>query len=1053
MKLFKKLLSLTAALAVAAAVIPFSGLVASATHGMISTIALNQEKIIESDGLGSGEVMYFFTPTEDGVYAFYSYNHWFPVSGSLVDVKGGSFVNSIERNNDFYIQYEMKAGEQYILSAKPKWNDEKGSYCLKVIKLSPATEFSLQRTTVVGFVGDTVEINATFGPEWSIIENIQWTPSDDSVVTAESKYAETPDICGAFTFNNVGTATVTATTDSDLIATVDVNVLEAGEIAFGEEKNLSSEDENAGTGMYSFVPKKDGLYAFYSYNNVNNLPIRGVLYDSEMNQLCENGYAKNQDFYVYNELTAGNTYYFKCYFDCENANGSYSVKLDEAVRANSITLYTDTTQVDVGTECDVNISYSPENAIPEKASWYSKDSSIIEIRGRNDTNCNLNFLSAGTATLTATTENGLTDSITFTVSEPDEILLNEVNTVNITSPNGKKRFKFTPNKTELYYFSTDADNVRFEILDPDENSYWGYHGSFIREMTAGVTYYLLTEYEDDCIGTYKFTVSEPSEIVLNEVNTVDITSPNSEKVFTFVPEETAAYSFSTDSENVRFKLSNPDDFSNRHYYESFTHVLTAGVTYCLTAGYDGDYTGKYTFTVTKPTQITSIEIISLPEKLDYYEFEEWFNYYGLKLKITDEAGNVYYWSNRGDYVGGYDVDIHPSRDENGNYQYTDISCGTANAQFTFNIMENPVSSIVITKTPKTEYFYGDVCFGYLSEDGYYLYPDITGIEFTVNYTDGTSVQYGDDAFDKGDLDDIYLNVYVRNNKTVVGKNTVVFSYMNVETTYEVTVKEDTVESISILKAPDNTKCFEYFAPDLTGAEFEITYNDGTTETVAVTGENQGYDSFWSDVAVLIPANASYIIVSLEYDDENNPYYTAAFLSKSCRLDCFTIAESKEIEFIGVDNFNIDLENMTVNVTYKDMTTESFPADVIEFYGNDYFKQIFCRSDKGVFSIICNIQYDQNGYKQGYNVHIFEREIFISDPFGDINGDGVSDVRDLVRLKKILAKLTQDGEDKADLDGDGSIDAVDVAEFRRYLLIKVNVSDNGSNATDEPVAGI
>lgn len=974
MKLFKKMLSLAAALAVAAAALPFSGLSAFAAAEGISEIALNEEKIVNVDKDNSGSVMYFFTPTEDGTYAFCSYGGM-SVKGKIVDLSENTFMNSPKRRNygDLYIQYEMKAGSKYLLSAEPIWEYDRASYCLKVTKLTSAQDFHLQTDSIVGIVGDTVEIPAFFEPEMPeempVIENIVWTTSDNGIVSVTTNYSETPDISGAFTLNSVGTATVTATTVSGFTDSVQVTVRESEQIHLGDEKNLSADDELSGTGMYSFVPEEEGLYAFYSYNNENDCPTYGAVYDSEMNMLYDNRCAKNQDFYVYSRLTAGETYYFKCEYDVDWANGSYSVKLDRAVPAESVTLFTDNTEAYVNTFSYVTLSYSPENAIPEDVNWSITDSSVAQIQWYNDTKRGLDFISEGTVTVTATTENGLSDSITFTVSEPPEIALDVNNTVEITEAYSSKLFKFVPSETACYFFATDNNYVDFMLTEND-----------------GATY---------------------------------------------------------------------------NYHNSFSKTLTAGVTYYLYAGYINDYKGTYTFTVTKPNQITSIEIISLPEKLDYYAFEE-FDYYGLKLKLTDENGRVYYWSGWNDDIGEFTPEVYRVFDENGNYQYSEISCGSAKARITFNIMENPVRSIVITKAPEREYFYGDYCFGYPSEDGYYLYPDISGIEFTVEYTDGTSVQYGDDAFDKGDLDYEYFNLYVQNDVVVVGQNTVVFSYMNAETTFEVTVKEDTVESISMIKAPDNTECFEYFAPDLTGAEFEITFNDGTTvkkETVAVTSENQGYDSYWSDVAILIPANSSYITVSLEYDDKNNPYYTAAFLSKSCQLNCFTFTDSKPIEFIGVDNFNTDLENMTVNVTYQDMTTESFPVDVIEFYGEENFKQVFCRSDKGVFSLIYDTKYDQNGCKQGYNVNLFGRDIFIPNPFGDINGDGVSDIRDLVRLKKILAKLTQDGKDKADLDKDGSIDAVDAAEFRKYLLSNLSSSgttetpSEGSGETEAPVSGI
>ncbi|MGN0492425.1 MAG: dockerin type I repeat-containing protein, partial [Acutalibacteraceae bacterium] len=729
-----------------------------------------------------------------------------------------------------------------------------------------------------------------------------------------------------------------------------VKVAEPGTITIGEEKNLSSDDELTGAGMYSFVPKESGLYAFYSYNNSNNSGIHGAIYDSEMNSISEDWQSRNSNFYVYSHLEAGETYYLKCSLNGYWSDScSYSVKIDIAASAERIELSADSTEVYIGTNTVVRFSYYPLNAMSEYVNWSVSDNSVAIIQWGDETQCQIDFVSGGTVTLSATTENGLSDSITFTVSEPNEIVLGAENTVNIASPYNKSFFKFTPQETAVYSFSTETDIAEFEISD---------------------------QYES---------------------------------------------------------------YSNR-FQGSFSYRLDAGETYYLYAGFKGDIIGEYTFTVTRPTQVTSIEILSLPDKLDYYEFESWFDYRGLELKITDENGCEYYWSDWGDDIGEFMLDIYPVYYDN-NYQYTEISCGGATNSFKLNIQQTPISSIVINKAPEREYFYGDTTCGYFDEDSYYLIPlDIRGIEFTVNYTNGTSVMYGDDAFENGDLDYNFLEIFVRNGETFVGQNTVVFSYMNVEATYEVTVKEDTVISIELTKVPDSKVCYEYFAPDLTGAEFTITYNDSTTETVAVTSENQGYDSYWYDVVTLIPVNGSYIIVSPAYDEDNNPYYVAEYLSQSCRLDCFSFAESKEIDFIGVDNFNIDLENTAVTVIYTDSSTESFPLNVVEAYGGDEFKQIFCRSDKGVFCVMLDKQYDPNGYKEGYRLAVFDYESFVSDPFGDVNGDGVSDIRDLVHLKKLLAKATEEGAERADLDGDGNLSATDIAELRRYLIRKTNVSN-------------
>ncbi len=51
--------------------------------------------------------------------------------------------------------------------------------------------------------------------------------------------------------------------------------------------------------------------------------------------------------------------------------------------------------------------------------------------------------------------------------------------------------------------------------------------------------------------------------------------------------------------------------------------------------------------------------------------------------------------------------------------------------------------------------------------------------------------------------------------------------------------------------------------------------------------------------------------------------------------------------------------------------------------------------------------------------------------GDVNGDGVVDIRDLVRAKKIMAEGS--GDTAADLDGNGTFDSRDLTQLRKILM--------------------
>ncbi len=55
-------------------------------------------------------------------------------------------------------------------------------------------------------------------------------------------------------------------------------------------------------------------------------------------------------------------------------------------------------------------------------------------------------------------------------------------------------------------------------------------------------------------------------------------------------------------------------------------------------------------------------------------------------------------------------------------------------------------------------------------------------------------------------------------------------------------------------------------------------------------------------------------------------------------------------------------------------------------------------------------------------------------YGDATGDGIADIRDLVRLKKYLADNTTEIDLTAvDLNGDSNVDSQDLVCFRKLLL--------------------
>ena len=53
--------------------------------------------------------------------------------------------------------------------------------------------------------------------------------------------------------------------------------------------------------------------------------------------------------------------------------------------------------------------------------------------------------------------------------------------------------------------------------------------------------------------------------------------------------------------------------------------------------------------------------------------------------------------------------------------------------------------------------------------------------------------------------------------------------------------------------------------------------------------------------------------------------------------------------------------------------------------------------------------------------------------GDLNGDGKINLKDIVRLKKILAGLDESAGASADVNNDGETNSLDLTALRKYIL--------------------
>ena len=150
------------------------------------------------------------------------------------------------------------------------------------------------------------------------MESVEWISSDPDVVCIDD-YDN--GWCRIY-LKAVGTATITATSESDLTFTCTITVKDYETIELDEEKNVVL----SGNAMYYyFTPDEDGYYSFYSYNG--DCDPYGLILDSDMNEIASNDDgAKDYNFNAKCYLQAGVKYILvsRTY---GGAEGSFSVSV------------------------------------------------------------------------------------------------------------------------------------------------------------------------------------------------------------------------------------------------------------------------------------------------------------------------------------------------------------------------------------------------------------------------------------------------------------------------------------------------------------------------------------------------------------------------------------------------------------------------------------------------------------------------------------------------------------------------------------------------------
>ena len=382
-----------------------------------------------------------------------------------------------------------------------------------------------------------------------------------------------------------------------------------------------------------------------------------------------------------------------------------------------------------------------------------------------------------------------------------------------------------------------------------------------------------------------------------------------------------------------------------------------------------------------------IEITIPPTKTEYIEGQNFSNE-GMRVTVIYEAKNeteiardlffYEYTVTNGENlkVGQTSVTI----------SYTDDDGITKTVEQPITVKQNSLSSIKITTAPsKTAYIEGQNF-------------DPTGMKVTATYDNGTTKEVTGYTVTDG-------------NNLTIGKTSVTISYtengVTKTVTQAITVKQKTLSSIRITTAPSKTTYMQGQNFDTTGMKVTATYDNGTEKEVTGYTVTDGNNLALGKTSVTIS-------------------YTENGVTKTV-TQAITVTQKLEISYEGYSEIeNKYITNISPNTAIEEMLKGIKTNGTVKVYKNN--KEVV--NTKEVVST-------------GMKVEILlgnEKKELTTVVKGDTNGDGKSDLRDLLQVNKHrLNKITLKAEYllAGDVNGDNKVDVRDLLQINKFRLGKIS----------------
>ncbi|MCR4616223.1 MAG: bacterial Ig-like domain-containing protein, partial [Clostridiales bacterium] len=287
-----------------------------------------------------------------------------------------------------------------------------------------------------------------------------------------------------------------------------------------------------------------------------------------------------------------------------------------------------------------------------------------------------------------------------------------------------------------------------------------------------------------------------------------------------------------------------------------------------------------------PVVVEEIEIVTLPDKLDYWVGET-LDTTGLTVKAIYNSGKVE------TVDSGFVCD--PTEFTTAGEHTITVTYGGKTAEFKVNLTAVLTEIKVTTLPEKLEYFVGDSLV-------------TTGIVVTAYYNDNTTVDLTDSFTCTPEL------------METAGKQTVTVTYEGKTAEFDVNVTAVVIDRIEIITAPTKTEYFTEDKLDTTGLTFKAIYNNGKEEVID--------SGFTCDVDVFDKAGEQTVTVT--YDGKTDTFNVNVTLLAVDRIEIITKPDKLDY-WVGE---NLNTTGLTVKAIYNSGKVETvdsgFVCDPTEF---------------------------------------------------------------------------------------------------------------------------